>query len=296
MASPPGIHMGMLSPAHAAVVDEYLADLRARGRRACADGAAAGEGDGSLVWRLGPGGRLRDGRDGLVVGVDVGGTFTDCLMLDPATGAFSVAKVPSTPQDQSIGFMAGLRALQCDLARTQTRRARHDGGDQRRARAQGLALRAHHDEGLSRHPRARAPHAAAALRPHRRVRGADPARAAHRGARAHRCRRRDPRAARRSATLPRRLRTCARRASSRSRCISCTRTPTRTNEQRCLAIVRELWPNDHVSLGSELLPEIREFERGTVAALNAYVQPLISGYVGTPERAGCAKAASRASS
>ncbi len=28
MASPPGIHMGMLSPAHAAVVDEYLADLR----------------------------------------------------------------------------------------------------------------------------------------------------------------------------------------------------------------------------------------------------------------------------
>jgi glutamate/tyrosine decarboxylase-like PLP-dependent enzyme len=29
MASPPGIHMGMLSPAHAAVVDEYLADLGA---------------------------------------------------------------------------------------------------------------------------------------------------------------------------------------------------------------------------------------------------------------------------
>ena len=51
------------------------------------------------------------------------------------------------------------------------------------------------------------------------------------------------------------------------------------NEQRCLAIVRKLWPNDHVSVGSELLPEIREFERGTVAALNAYVQPLIAGYV-----------------
>jgi hypothetical protein len=57
---------------------------------------------------------------GLVVGVDVGGTFTDCLMLDPATGAFSVAKVPSTPQDQSIGFMSGLRALRCDLSRAQT--------------------------------------------------------------------------------------------------------------------------------------------------------------------------------
>ena len=56
------------------------------------------------------------------------------------------------------------------------------------------------------------------------------------------------------------------------------------NEQRCLAIVRELWPNEHVSLGSELLPEIREFERGTVAALNAYVQPLISGYIGRLSR------------
>ena len=29
MASPPGIHLGMLTPAHAAVVDEYLADLMA---------------------------------------------------------------------------------------------------------------------------------------------------------------------------------------------------------------------------------------------------------------------------
>src|SRR5436190_8266497 len=57
---------------------------------------------------------------GLVIGVDVGGTFTDCLMLDPATGAFSVAKVPSTPHDQSIGFMAGLQALKCDLTRTQS--------------------------------------------------------------------------------------------------------------------------------------------------------------------------------
>src|SRR5439155_2430747 len=42
---------------------------------------------------------------------------------------------------------------------------------------------------------------------------------------------------------------------------------------------RTLWPNDYVSLGSTLLPEIREFERGTIVALNAYVQPIIAGYV-----------------
>ena len=52
-----------------------------------------------------------------------------------------------------------------------------------------------------------------------------------------------------------------------------------TNERRCHAIASELWPNGHLSVGSDLLPEIREFERGTIAALNAYVQPLIAGYL-----------------
>jgi N-methylhydantoinase A len=32
----------------------------------------------------------------LVVGVDVGGTFTDLVLFDEATGAVRVAKVPTT--------------------------------------------------------------------------------------------------------------------------------------------------------------------------------------------------------
>ena len=36
----------------------------------------------------------------LQIGVDVGGTFTDLLALDPEHGVFRVAKVPSTPEDQ----------------------------------------------------------------------------------------------------------------------------------------------------------------------------------------------------
>src|SRR4029453_10855600 len=51
------------------------------------------------------------------------------------------------------------------------------------------------------------------------------------------------------------------------------------HERRCLEMVRALWHNAYVSAGSELLPEIREFERGTVVALNAYVQPIVAGYV-----------------
>ena len=37
----------------------------------------------------------------IVIGVDVGGTFTDTLALDEATGAVRVEKVPSTKGDQS---------------------------------------------------------------------------------------------------------------------------------------------------------------------------------------------------
>ena len=53
---------------------------------------------------------------GWQIGVDVGGTFTDLLALDPERGVFRVAKVPSTPEDQSIGFIAGLAELETDLA------------------------------------------------------------------------------------------------------------------------------------------------------------------------------------
>jgi N-methylhydantoinase A len=44
------------------------------------------------------------------IGVDVGGTFTDLVAID-AAGRTIFAKSPSTPADQSIGVMAGLEEL-----------------------------------------------------------------------------------------------------------------------------------------------------------------------------------------
>jgi predicted NBD/HSP70 family sugar kinase len=41
------------------------------------------------------------------LGVDVGGTFTDLLMIDENTGETWRAKTPSTPADPSIGVLAG---------------------------------------------------------------------------------------------------------------------------------------------------------------------------------------------
>ncbi|MEC8112083.1 MAG: hydantoinase/oxoprolinase N-terminal domain-containing protein, partial [Pseudomonadota bacterium] len=42
------------------------------------------------------------------LGVDVGGTFTDLILVDEKSGAIHTAKVPSTPADSSIGVMNGV--------------------------------------------------------------------------------------------------------------------------------------------------------------------------------------------
>lgn len=42
------------------------------------------------------------------LGVDVGGTFTDILLIDEATGDTYRAKTSSTPEDQSIGVLRGI--------------------------------------------------------------------------------------------------------------------------------------------------------------------------------------------
>jgi N-methylhydantoinase A len=48
------------------------------------------------------------------LGVDVGGTFTDLMLFNEATGAFWRHKTPSTPQDSSEGIMTGLAAICAD--------------------------------------------------------------------------------------------------------------------------------------------------------------------------------------
>src|SRR5437667_2701520 len=44
------------------------------------------------------------------IGIDVGGTFTDLVAVDP-TGRSTLVKVASTPRDPSIGVLAGLASL-----------------------------------------------------------------------------------------------------------------------------------------------------------------------------------------
>src|SRR4029078_526908 len=52
------------------------------------------------------------------------------------------------------------------------------------------------------------------------------------------------------------------------------------NERRALAELRNVWPNEFVTVSHEVLSEIREFERSSTAALNAYLQPVVAAYLG----------------
>jgi N-methylhydantoinase A len=61
---------------------------------------------------------------GYRLGVDVGGTFTDLLLIDEGTGRTFSAKVPSTPQDQSIGVLNGLTRV-CEQAGVEPSRIGH---------------------------------------------------------------------------------------------------------------------------------------------------------------------------
>ena len=45
------------------------------------------------------------------LGVDVGGTFTDLLLINEQTGETYMAKVPSTPEDSSIGVLNGVARI-----------------------------------------------------------------------------------------------------------------------------------------------------------------------------------------
>jgi len=50
-----------------------------------------------------------------IVGVDVGGTFTDLVLFDTETESVKISKVPSTPENQSFGVMSALGSVGASL-------------------------------------------------------------------------------------------------------------------------------------------------------------------------------------
>ena len=102
----------------------------------------------------------------MLLGVDVGGTFTDAVLV-AGDGTVHTAKAPSTPSEEQRGVM---RAVAAVLAKAGAAaggrgalRARHDGRHERPARGTHGAHGARRDRGLHRRDRARPPEPPAPL-------------------------------------------------------------------------------------------------------------------------------------
>ena len=61
------------------------------------------------------------------LGVDVGGTFTDLLLVDESSGHTYMAKVPSTPEDSSVGVLNGIERIcsESDIDASQVAQVMH---------------------------------------------------------------------------------------------------------------------------------------------------------------------------
>ncbi len=216
-----------------------------------------------------------------VLGVDVGGTFTDAVLLGPA-GAWT-AKAPTTPDDQSQGVIEAIELVLeragAGPARRRRLRARNDDRHQRAARAARGADGAGRDRGLHRPARDRPPGSRPPLPALRRPAGAaGAARAADRRSRAdrtdghrHRAHRRGMRA--RSSSGVGEL-----DCESVAICLLFSYAEP-SHERRLAEAIRSAHPQLHVSVSSEVLPRFREYERCSTTVIDAYLAPLLARYL-----------------
>jgi N-methylhydantoinase A len=213
-----------------------------------------------------------------VVGVDVGGTFTDVFFLNEADGSCDVAKVPSTRSDQSVGIREGISQRRAKLAEISliihgttvgtnallerkgaktgiitTQGFRDVIEMRRRDRPETWGLWGMFEPIVSRDLRVEVDERVLADGTvHTQVKRADVKEAA--------------------AMLLER--------GAQSVCIFFMNSYANdANEKTAADALKEIWPNEHITSSSDILPEIREFERCSTAALNAYLQPPIGDYL-----------------
>jgi N-methylhydantoinase A len=215
---------------------------------------------------------------GAIVGVDVGGTFTDLFLLDTAAGSFRTAKVPSHRGDEAQGFLNGLQALGGVATVASIVHGTTVGTNtllERRGPKIGVITTPGFRDVLEMRRRDR-----------RRTWGlwGDFIPIADRDLRLEVSERTLADGSIRTAVDLEQVRAAARQLlanGAQSVAITFINAYANTeNERRALAAVREVWPNEHVTASHEVLSEIREFERSSTTALNAYLQPVVASYLG----------------
>jgi len=212
------------------------------------------------------------------VGVDVGGTFTDIFVLNQQTGEIAIAKIPSTLDDQSRGLVEGIASKIDDFSTIASVIHGTTTGTnallERKGAVTGIITSEGFRDVLEMRRRDR-PNTwglwgqfEPVVRRDHRVEVAE--RTHSDGALIQNI---DPDSVKAKA-----------RFLIEQGCVSVciffiNSYANDSNERMAAAAVREVWPNDYVTRATEILPEIREFERLSTGTLNAYLQPIVSSYL-----------------
>lgn len=214
----------------------------------------------------------------ILVGVDVGGTFTDILIFDSETGFVRVVKTPSTVDDQSVGFLNGLQSSGVAIGQIQriihgttvgtnavlerkgakvglitTKGFRDVLEMRRRERAQTWGLWGDYKPLVPRKWRQEVTERVLADGTLREPLNETEVLAAAEALKAEGVES---------------LAVCFIHSYANSK-----------HEERTVELLKQVWPQAYVSASYEVLPEIREWERTSTTVVNAYIQPKIDHYL-----------------
>jgi N-methylhydantoinase A len=218
-------------------------------------------------------------RKSIVIGVDVGGTFTDILSLDEVLGEVHVEKVPSTKGDQSSGFLSGIMAAtNRDLSSVSTiihgtTVATNALLERKGAKAGIITTEGFRDVlEMRRRDRPSTWGLWGQFTPviERKCRLEVPERTLADGTVAKEI---DP------ASIEAAAKNLIEQGCESVCLFFINGYANKNNEAKAAKILRQVWPNNYVSVATEILPEIREFERCSTASLNAYLQPVVANYL-----------------
>ena len=216
------------------------------------------------------------------IGIDVGGTFTDLFLLDQQSGAVARHKLPSTPGDPRLAPLAGIRQILAQV-----------GADGTEVAFVGLGTTVATNVLLERKGAATALITTRGFRDLLEI------------ARQKRPHTFDPFVSKPEPLVPRQLR---REVTERMLADGSALTPldraglrrvideliaaevesiaicflnsyaNPEHEEAAAAMVRERWPDGHVAVSAEVLPEFREYERLSSTVVNAYLMPATRDY------------------
>ncbi len=215
---------------------------------------------------------------GKIVGIDVGGTFTDLILMDAQGGDLRVAKVPTTVENQAFGVLAALDSTGVPMADVATiihgTTATTNALLERKIATAGLITTKGFRDVLELGRRTRP-------QPYGLKGTFNP-------------------------LIPRELRL---EATERMDAAGEVVTPldeaeveaavkqliaagcsslvihflhsyiNPAHEKRAAEIAKTFWPNGYVTAGHAILSEYREYERGVTAAVNASIQPVLDNYI-----------------